>query len=82
MAGERLTALLNEREQQREAQRKAQMATQLQAEEQRQLQTARLRQAEQQQQRSASYNRCSRRLPPNSRAMSGRWSKSGATRNF
>ena len=57
MAGERLTALLNEREQQREAQRKAQMATQLQTEEQRQLQTARQRQAEQQQQRAASYNR-------------------------
>ena len=57
MAGERLTALLNEREQQREAQRKAQMATRLQAEEQRQSQTARLRQAEQQQQRAASYNR-------------------------
>lgn len=57
MAGERLTALLNEREQQREAQRKAQMAAQLQAEEQRQLQTAQLRQAEQQQQRAASYNR-------------------------
>ncbi len=57
MAGERLTALLNEREQQREAQRKAQMATRLQAEEQRQLQTAQLRQAEQQQQRAASYNR-------------------------
>lgn len=57
MAGERLTALLNEREQQREAQRKAQMAAQLQAEEQRQLQTARLRQAEQQQQRAAIYNR-------------------------
>lgn len=57
MAGERLTALLNEREQQREAQRKAQMATRLQAEEQRQLQTARQRQAEQQQQRAASYNR-------------------------
>ena len=57
MAGERLTALLNEREQQREAQRKAQMAAQLQAEEQRQLQTARQRQAEQQQQRAASYNR-------------------------
>ena len=57
MAGERLTALLNEREQQREAQRKAQMATRLQAEERRQLQTAQLRQAEQQQQRAASYNR-------------------------
>lgn len=57
MAGERLTALLNEREQQREARRKAQMAAQLQAEEQRQLQTAQLRQAEQQQQRAASYNR-------------------------
>ena len=57
MAGERLTALLNEREQQREAQRKAQMATRLQAEEQRQLQTARQRQVEQQQQRAASYNR-------------------------
>ena len=57
MAGERLTALLNEREQQREAQRKAQMAAQLQAEEQRQLQTARQRQVEQQQQRAASYNR-------------------------
>ena len=57
MAGERLTALLNEREQQREAQRKAQMAAKLQAEEQRQLQTARQRQAEQQQQRAASYNR-------------------------
>ena len=57
MAGERLTALLNEREQQRETQRRAQMAAQLQAEEQRQLQAARQRQTEQQQQRAASYNR-------------------------
>ena len=57
MAGERLTALLNEREQQREAQRKAQMAAQLQAEEQRQAATARQHLTEQQQQRAASYNR-------------------------
>lgn len=57
MAGERLTALLNEREQQREAQRKAQMAAKLQAEEQRQAATARQHLTEQQQQRAASYNR-------------------------
>ena len=57
MAGERLTALLNEREQQRETQRKAQMAARLQAEEQRQAATARQHLTEQQQQRAASYNR-------------------------
>lgn len=57
MAGERLTALLNEREQQREAQRKAQMAAKLQAEEQRQAATVRQHLTEQQQQRAASYNR-------------------------
>ena len=57
MAGERLTALLNEREQQREAQRKAQMAAKLQAEEQRQAATERQHLTEQQQQRAASYNR-------------------------
>ena len=57
MAGERLTALLNEREQQREAQSKAQMAAKLQAEEQRQAATARQHLTEQQQQRAASYNR-------------------------
>ena len=57
MAGEQLRALLNERAQQRDERRRAQMAAKLQAEEQRQAATARQHLTEQQQQRAASYNR-------------------------